>query len=103
MELYNAQVVLRGVETSGYVIVSAAKASLLACDHKPIWQGQQLRSKSTLVGSVESMQVCYSGQTFLRAILNTREILLYQQDFIVCIYSNKFSRKSNMTIFRNLS
>jgi hypothetical protein len=48
---------LRGNETNGYVIASAAKTSLWSCDHKPIWSNQQLMSKTTLVGSVECMQV----------------------------------------------
>jgi len=57
VELYNSQVMLRGCETNGYVIACAGKASLLACDHRPVWVHQQLQSKSTLVGSVDSMQV----------------------------------------------
>jgi len=57
VELYNSQVMLRGCETKGYVIASAAKTSLLSCDHRPVWIQQQLQSKSTLVGSVECMQV----------------------------------------------
>jgi len=57
VELYNSQVMLRGCETNGYVIASAAKTSLLSCDHRPVWIQQQLQSKSTLVGSVECMQV----------------------------------------------
>jgi len=48
---------LRGCEKKGYVIASAAKTSLLLCDHRPVWIQQQLQSKSTLVGSVECMQV----------------------------------------------
>lgn len=60
VELYNSQAMLRGCETHGYVIVSAAKASLLSCDHKPVWKNQQeVRSKMTLVGSIESMQVSF--------------------------------------------
>ena len=57
VELINSQVQLRGVETRGYVIVSTGKASILSCDHKPVWKDQQLKSKATWVGSVESMQV----------------------------------------------
>ena len=57
VELYNSQVMVRGCETNGYVIASAAKTSLLSCDHRPVWIQQQLQSKSTLVGSVECMQV----------------------------------------------
>ena len=56
VELYNSQVMLRGCESNGYVIASAGKASLLACDHRPVWVHQQLQSKSTLVGSIDSMQ-----------------------------------------------
>jgi hypothetical protein len=55
---------LRGNETNGYVIASAAKTSLLSCDHKPIWSNQQLMSKTTLVGSVECMQVCWQLAVF---------------------------------------
>ena len=57
VELHNSQVMLRGCETNGYVIASAGKASLLACDHRPVWIHQQLHTKSSLVGSVECMQV----------------------------------------------
>jgi len=57
VELYKSQVMLRGCETNGYVIASAAKTSLLSCHHRPVWIQQQLQSKSTLVGSVECMQV----------------------------------------------
>jgi len=57
VELYNSQMMLRGCETNGYVIACAGKASLLACDHRPVWVRQQLQSKSTLVGSIDAMQV----------------------------------------------
>ena len=57
VELYNSQALLRGCESPGYVIVSAAKASLLACDHRPVWRDRQIRSKSTLVGTIDCMQV----------------------------------------------
>jgi hypothetical protein len=58
VELYNSQAMLRGSESQGYVVVSAAKASLLSCEHKAVWKSQhEVRSKMTLVGSIESMQV----------------------------------------------
>ncbi|KAI0220373.1 hypothetical protein LSAT2_028117 [Lamellibrachia satsuma] len=57
IEFSNSQVMLRGCETAGYVIVSAAAASILSCHHKPMWQQQQLKSKTSWVGSVECMQV----------------------------------------------
>ncbi len=57
IELYNSQVMLRGLETSGYIIVGAAKATILSRDHQPVWKERQLKSKTTWVGSVECMQV----------------------------------------------
>ncbi|KAJ8312524.1 hypothetical protein KUTeg_009897 [Tegillarca granosa] len=35
--------ILKGVETSGHVIVSAAKAQILSCTHNPVWRDNQLR------------------------------------------------------------
>ena len=61
VEFSNSQVMLRGCETAGYVIVSAAAASILSCHHKPMWQQQQLKSKMSWVGSVECMQVRHLG------------------------------------------
>lgn len=56
IELINSQVVLRGCETSGYVIASAAKCQIWQKVHKPVWKERTLLSKGTWVGSVESMQ-----------------------------------------------
>ncbi|XP_071094347.1 protein hobbit-like isoform X1 [Haliotis cracherodii] len=56
IELHNSQMLMKGIETPGYVIVSAAKAQVLSCDHHPIWKQSQLRSKTTWVSSVECMQ-----------------------------------------------
>ena len=55
--LHNSQVLLRGVETQGYVIVSASRAVIRSREHEPIWQGKQLKSKTTWVGKIEVMQV----------------------------------------------
>lgn len=57
VELVNSQVMLRGCETSGYVIVSAAKAKILQRLHSPVWKDRSLVSKTTWVGSFECMQV----------------------------------------------
>ena len=54
--LVNSQVVLKGWETKGYVILSAAKAEILQRIHKPVWKECTLVSKTTWVGSLESMQ-----------------------------------------------
>lgn len=54
--LVNSQVLLKGCETKGYVIMSAAKAQILQRIHRPTWKQHALVSKSTWVGSLECMQ-----------------------------------------------
>jgi len=56
IELVNSQVMLRGIETHGYIIVSAANTRILQKHHKPVWKERTLYSKTTWVGSVECMQ-----------------------------------------------
>lgn len=56
IELINSQVILRGCETKGYVIASAAKCQIWQKIHRPIWKELTLLSKETWVGSVECMQ-----------------------------------------------
>ena len=54
--LVNSQVLLKGIETKGYVILSAAKAEILQRAHRPVWRDRTLMSKTTWVGSLECMQ-----------------------------------------------
>ncbi|XP_063241781.1 protein hobbit isoform X2 [Bacillus rossius redtenbacheri] len=54
--LVNSQVLLKGCETKGYVIVSAAKAEILQRVHRPVWKERSLVSKTTWVGCLECMQ-----------------------------------------------
>lgn len=54
--LVNSQVLLKGCETRGYVILSAAKAEILQRVHNPVWKDRTLVSKTTWVGSLECMQ-----------------------------------------------
>ncbi|KAJ8953880.1 hypothetical protein NQ318_019120 [Aromia moschata] len=54
--LVNAQVLLKGCETKGYVILSAAKAEIAQRIHRPAWKDRTLVSKTTWVGSLECMQ-----------------------------------------------
>ncbi|KOX78506.1 hypothetical protein WN51_07913 [Melipona quadrifasciata] len=54
--LVNSQVLLKGIETRGYVILSAAKAEILQRVHQPVWKERTLVSKTTWVGSLECMQ-----------------------------------------------
>ncbi len=37
---------LKGCETQGHLILSAAKAELLSCSHMPVWKDQALLSKN---------------------------------------------------------
>lgn len=56
ISLVNSQVLLKGCETSGYVILSAAKAEILQRVHCPVWRDSAVVSKTTWVGSLECMQ-----------------------------------------------
>uniref|UniRef100_A0A146MBQ1 UPF0378 protein KIAA0100 n=5 Tax=Lygus hesperus TaxID=30085 RepID=A0A146MBQ1_LYGHE len=54
--LLNSQVLLKGPETKGYVIISAAKAEILQQLHRPVWKDRTLVTKTTWIGSLQSMQ-----------------------------------------------
>lgn len=56
ISLVNSQVLLKGCETSGYVILSAAKAEIRQRLHRPVWRDRSLVSKTTWVGFLECMQ-----------------------------------------------
>ncbi|XP_022525858.2 protein KIAA0100 isoform X1 [Astyanax mexicanus] len=56
IELVNCQMMLRGTETVGCVLVSAAKAQLLQCEHLPAWYNDTLKQKTTWTCSLDCMQ-----------------------------------------------
>lgn len=56
VSLVNAQVLLKGCETNGYVILSAAKAEIIQRIHRPAWKDRTLVSKTTWSGILECMQ-----------------------------------------------
>lgn len=56
IELVNSQVLLRGCETSGYVIVSAAKTQIWQTIHRPVWKDRNLLTKTSWVGTLDCMQ-----------------------------------------------
>ncbi|ERL90639.1 hypothetical protein D910_07986 [Dendroctonus ponderosae] len=56
ISLVNAQVLLKGCETNGYIILSAAKAEILQRAHRPAWKDRTLVSKTTWTGLLECMQ-----------------------------------------------
>lgn len=47
---------LKGCETKGYVILSAAKAEIRQRIHRPVWKDRTLVSKTTWTGRLECMQ-----------------------------------------------
>lgn len=51
-----AQMMLRGTETAGCVLVSAAKAQLLQCEHHPAWYNDTLKQKTTWTCLLDGMQ-----------------------------------------------
>lgn len=56
IELVNCQMMLRGTETAGCVLVSAAKAQLLQCEHHPSWYNDTLKQKTTWTCLLDGMQ-----------------------------------------------
>lgn len=47
---------LRGTETAGCVLVSAAKAQLLQCEHHPAWYSDTLKQKTSWTCLLDGMQ-----------------------------------------------
>uniref|UniRef100_A0A672HKU9 FMP27/BLTP2/Hobbit GFWDK motif-containing RBG unit domain-containing protein n=1 Tax=Salarias fasciatus TaxID=181472 RepID=A0A672HKU9_SALFA len=56
IELVNCQMMLRGTETAGCVLVSAAKAQLLQCEHHPSWYNDTLKQKTSWTCLLDGMQ-----------------------------------------------
>lgn len=56
IELSDSQIALRGIESGGYVIMSAAVACVDQYRHKPIWRDEQLCDKTSWHGDLQGMQ-----------------------------------------------
>ena len=56
VELLDSQIALHGVQTSGYVILSAKLALIDQYHHNPVWRDQQLCDKTSWHGDLQSMQ-----------------------------------------------
>ncbi|XP_072163323.1 bridge-like lipid transfer protein family member 2 [Diadema setosum] len=56
VELVNSQVMLRGSDSSGYVLVCAANAQVMQRSHWPKVMEGKLTSKTTLMGNLDRMQ-----------------------------------------------
>jgi len=50
------QVLLKGCETKGYIIISAAQAKILQRLHAPVWRERSLVSKTSWAASLDGMQ-----------------------------------------------
>ena len=53
----NSQVLVKGIETTGCVLVAAGSSRILNRLHKPVWSKGELLNKKTWVGKMENMQV----------------------------------------------
>lgn len=56
IELSDSQIALRGIESGGYVIMSAAVACVDQYRHKPVWRDQQLCDKTSWHANLQGMQ-----------------------------------------------
>ena len=53
----NSQIVLKGIESEGCVLVAASSTRILNRLHTPVWSKGELFNKKTWVGNVENLQV----------------------------------------------
>jgi len=53
----NSQIVLKGIESEGCVLVAAGSTRILNRLHTPVWSKGELFNKKTWVGNVENLQV----------------------------------------------
>lgn len=56
IELSDSQIALRGIESGGYVIMSAAVACVDQYRHKPVWRDEQLCDKTSWHANLQGMQ-----------------------------------------------
>ncbi|XP_036341927.1 protein KIAA0100-like isoform X2 [Rhagoletis pomonella] len=87
ISLVNSQVLLKGCETSGYVIISAAKAEILQRVHRPVWRDRSLVSKTTWKGLLECMQYYATVSAGEDDSLLEKEIMWLTVDNIQVFYS----------------
>ncbi|CAF0826292.1 unnamed protein product [Rotaria sp. Silwood1] len=88
IELGDGQIALRGIESRGYVILSAGIALVDQYRHKPVWRDQQLCDKTSWHGNLQGMQyfaTTVSSTSTLSTIDNTNNALLSSDDDIIWI------------------
>ena len=53
----NIQVVLKGIETSGYIVASSNKAQIFGQEHQPVLKEGDLMAKKSWLARVDKLQV----------------------------------------------
>ncbi|EDO41905.1 predicted protein, partial [Nematostella vectensis] len=56
IKLVNSQILLKGIETRGCVLVTAGSTTVLSRLHQPVWDKGELFNKKTWAGTVENVQ-----------------------------------------------
>ncbi|CAF2397629.1 unnamed protein product [Rotaria sp. Silwood2] len=88
IELGDGQIALRGIESRGYVILSAGLALVDQYRHKAVWRDQQLCDKTSWHGNLQGMQyfaTTVSSTSTSSTVDNTNNILLSSDDDIIWI------------------
>ncbi len=63
VEFINSQVMLKGIENAGCLLVTAGNAEVFNRLHRPTQSGRKLLNKKSWVGHLENMQVVYCENT----------------------------------------
>lgn len=58
VELASSQMLLRGCESQGFIIVSVAKSQIYQQIHQPVYHDHSLVTKITWIGSLQCMHYC---------------------------------------------
>lgn len=56
IDVENFQVLLKGLETCGYVITTAKEVEIVSSQHQPVWIKNKLHSKTSLRATMECVQ-----------------------------------------------
>ena len=80
VDLLNSQAVLRGRETSGFLLISAARASITQRYHVPVWKDAQLLLKRSVIALLSGLQ--YFAPLSIGAAASTRAFQWLSREII---------------------